>query len=68
MLTVGGSLYAVGGSGLAGDVPSIERYDSEKGAWEEVAQVAISFNSVKTREMVDNNIIRPTERGSTFAP
>ena len=42
MLTMGGSLYAVGGSGLAGDVPSIERYDSEKGAWEEVAQVALS--------------------------
>jgi len=40
LVTVGGDMYAVGGSSFIGSVRSIERYSPETGVWEEFSEVA----------------------------
>ena len=40
---IGGKLYAVGGIGKGGkDLSSVERFDPESGAWEDVASMGLA--------------------------
>merc|ERR1712002_171305 len=57
MLTVGGDLYAVGGSKFIGAVSSIEKFNAEKNAWEEFGEMSGSRSEFCTMALNDKEII-----------